>query len=125
MVYQKISLINQHIEHGITNKEQHIRRERATSNICTAQSLLAIINSFFAVYHGPEGLKDIALTIKAKTDFTINKLKANGFKVTSSNSFDTLSIVGDDLTHFNEKALSKNTSGILIRVNNPKLEPNN
>ena len=93
---------------ALQTREQHIRRERATSNICTAQSLLAIINSFFAVYHGPEGLKDIALTIKAKTDFIINKLKANGFKVTSSNSFDTLSIVGDDLTHFNEKALSKN-----------------
>ncbi|MFF1831278.1 aminomethyl-transferring glycine dehydrogenase [Paenarthrobacter sp. NPDC058040] len=77
---------------ALQTREQHIRREKATSNICTAQALLAIVASMYAVYHGPDGLKAIAETVHGHARVLATTLQKAGRELVSDSFFDTLTV---------------------------------
>ena len=91
---------------ALQTREQHIKRDRATSNICTAQVLLAVMAGMYAVYHGPKGLKNIASTIHLKAVYLFNKISSLGIEIKYSEFFDTITVISDS-TSIKRIALSK------------------
>ena len=77
---------------ALQTREQHIRRDKATSNICTAQVLLAIVSAFYTVYHGPDGLKAIASTIHRFAQIAAQGIQKLGYKVVNDKFFDTFTV---------------------------------
>ncbi len=109
---------NMALRMALQTREQHIRREKSTSNICTAQALLAEIAGFYAVYHGPRGLKSIASRVNHFTTILAKGIKQKGLELLHNSWFDTVTIkVGGKQTEIYQRALEQKCNLRLVDDN--------
>lgn len=103
---------------ALQTREQHIRREKATSNICTAQVLPAVIASMYAVYHGPQGLKRIAERVAAYTAVFVRGLQELGYEITNTGAFDSVTVKTGDATNTIAERARQSGANLRFRLNN-------